>query len=112
TEMTDAGRAVQPGKSHAAIRVRVFGRTDVGQIREHNEDNFLVADLTRRSRGLMEDDRNQLVGERGTLLGACGGMRGAAAGEVASQMAVDIIYEKLTQDGPPATHNDLARRLV
>ena len=32
------------------ITIEVFGRTDVGQVREHNEDNFLVADLTRRAR--------------------------------------------------------------
>jgi len=94
------------------IRLRVFGRTDVGQIREHNEDNFLVADLTRGSRSLMESDREQLVGERGTVLGVCDGMGGAAAGEVASQLAVDIIYERLADNGPPADHNELARRLV
>jgi protein phosphatase len=98
--------------SSAGIRVRLFGRTDVGQIREHNEDNFLVADLTRRSRSLMETDRVQSVAERGTVLGVCDGMGGAAAGEVASQLAVDIIYEKLSQGDPPTSHDDLARRLV
>jgi protein phosphatase len=94
------------------IRLEVFGRTDVGQIREHNEDNFLVADLTRESRSLMEGDRRQVVGQRGTLLGVCDGMGGAAAGEVASQLAVDIIYEKLAEPEPPRDHDDLARRLV
>lgn len=93
------------------IRLRVFGRTDVGQIREHNEDNFLIADLTRKSRSLMEADRDQVVGPRGTVLGVCDGMGGAAAGEVASQLAVDIIYEKLVQ-GQPSDHNELARGLV
>ena len=96
----------------SGIRVRLFGRTDVGQIREHNEDNFLVADLTRKSRSLMETDRIQGVAERGTVLGVCDGMGGAAAGEVASQLAVDIIYEKLSAGDPPRNHDDLARRLV
>ena len=82
-------------EASSAIRIHVFGRTDVGQIREHNEDNFLVADLTRKSRSLLESDRHQVVGQRGTVLGVCDGMGGAAAGEVASQLAVDIIYEKL-----------------
>src|SRR3954470_9254257 len=101
------------GESNSAgIRVRLFGRTDVGQIREHNEDNFLIADLTRGSRSLMETDRIQGVAERGTALGGCDGMGGAAAGEVASQLAVDIIYEKLSQGDAPTNHDDLARRLV
>jgi protein phosphatase len=39
-------------------------------------------------------------------------MGGAAAGEVASQLAVDIIYERLSDAEPPANHNDIARRLV
>lgn len=98
--------------SSGSIRVNVFGRTDVGQIREHNEDNFLVADLSKRSRSLMEGDRVQVVGERGTLMGVCDGMGGAAAGEVASQLAVDIIYEKLVSGDSPHHHDDLARRLV
>ncbi len=100
-----------PG-SDREVRVHVFGRTDVGQIREHNEDNFLVADLTRRTRSLKEEDRHQVVGPCGTLLGVCDGMGGAAAGEVASQLAVDIIFERLTAEERARTHDDLARRLV
>jgi serine/threonine protein phosphatase PrpC len=96
----------------APIIVRLFGRTDVGQIREHNEDNFLVADLTRRSRGLREDDRDQTIGEWGSVFGVCDGMGGAAAGEIASQLAVDIIYEKLIEGTAPTRHDDLAQRLV
>ncbi|MGE3672313.1 MAG: Stp1/IreP family PP2C-type Ser/Thr phosphatase, partial [Polyangiaceae bacterium] len=102
----------QNGDAAGDIRIHLFGRTDVGQIREHNEDNFLVADLTRRSRSLMEADRQQTVGSRGTVLGVCDGMGGAAAGEVASQLAVDIIYEKLVDGEPPRDRDDLARRLV
>ncbi len=94
------------------IKLRLFGRTDVGQVREHNEDNFIVADLTKASRGLMETDRNQLVGERGVLLGVCDGMGGAAAGEVASQLAVDIIFQKMIAGDTPKDHDDIAARLV
>lgn len=94
------------------IRVRVFGRTDVGRVREHNEDSFIIADLTRKSRSLREEDREQTIGERGTLLAVCDGMGGAAAGEVASELAVNIIYEKLVEGEKPKDHDDLARRVV
>jgi protein phosphatase len=110
--MSDADYALGATRRAADIRIQVFGRTDVGQIREHNEDNFLVADLSKRSRSLMEEDRQQQVGERGTVLGVCDGMGGAAAGEVASQLAVDIIYEKLVEGDTPEDHDELARRLV
>jgi len=109
--MSDS-KADRSSSKRGEIRLHVFGRTDVGQIREHNEDNFLVADLTRKSRSLMEPDRQQFVGDRGTVMGVCDGMGGAAAGEVASQLAVDIVYEKLSQGESPASRDDLARRLV
>jgi len=101
---------VPPGAGF--IRVRLFGRTDVGRIREHNEDNFLVADLSQNARGLMENIRTHTVGAQGTLFAVCDGMGGAAAGEVASKLAVDIIYEQMQAGGPPRHRDELARRLV
>ena len=98
----------------AEVRVQLFARTDVGQVREHNEDNFLVADLTRRSRGLLEANRATVIGQQGAVFAVCDGMGGAAAGEIASQLAVDIIYERLVDGlGDRAVkRDDLARRLV
>ena len=34
--------------SEKPVIVEVFGRTDVGMARDHNEDSFLVANLTTR----------------------------------------------------------------
>jgi protein phosphatase len=110
--MTEAEVPANPSNATGEITLHVFGRTDVGQIREHNEDNFLIADLTRHSRSLLEADRSQVVGPRGNVLGVCDGMGGAAAGEVASQLAVDIIYDVLCAEPPPETNDDLAHRLV
>jgi protein phosphatase len=108
--MSGSGSA---GSPVGEIRLNLFGRTDVGQIREHNEDNFLIADLTRQSRGLMEADRSRVVvGPHGNVFAVCDGMGGAAAGEVASQFAVDIVYERMLAGGRPTNRDDLARRLV
>jgi len=104
--------AGMPPVQEGQIRVRLFGRTDVGRIREHNEDNFLVADLSQNTRGLMENIRTHIVGPQGTLFAVCDGMGGAAAGEVASKLAVDIIYEQMQAGGPPRHRDEFARRLV
>src|ERR1700722_8148604 len=103
------------GHAGGEIRLKLFARTDVGQIREHNEDNFLVADLTKRARGLLEGNRSAILGRHGTLFAVCDGMGGAAAGEIASQLAVDILYERMVDgldDNHPLSRDELARRLV
>jgi protein phosphatase len=95
--------------------VRLFARTDVGQVREHNEDNFLVADLTKRARGLMEANRPAAIQAHGALFAVCDGMGGAAAGEIASQLAVDILYERMVEGldlKQESGRDEIARRLV
>jgi protein phosphatase len=78
-----------------AIRVEVFAKTDLGRTRDHNEDRFLVADLTRKAASLLPDVRQHDIGPRGTLFVVADGMGGAAAGELASEMATDTIYAHL-----------------
>ena len=83
------------GRSAKPIRVEVFGKTDLGRTRDHNEDRFLVADLSRKTASLLPDVRQHDIGPRGTLLVVADGMGGAAAGELASEMATDTIYAHL-----------------
>jgi len=97
--------------SPTQIGLEIFGLTDVGQIREHNEDNFLIADLS-GERGTRANDGTYEVKQKGFFLGVCDGMGGAAAGEVASQLAVDVIFETLAKQGAPGSRDELARRLV
>lgn len=82
------------------VLVSVFARTDVGMHRTGNEDSFLVADLTTGNIGLSSDITAHRIGERGSLMIVSDGMGGAAAGEIASEMAVATICDSLM--GEPA----------
>src|SRR4029077_20547847 len=79
------------------IKVEVFAKTDLGKTRDHNEDRFLVADLTRREASLLPTVRAHEIGERGSLFVVADGMGGAAAGELASEMATETIYRQLVR---------------
>jgi PPM family protein phosphatase len=83
--------------SKKPIRVQVFAKTDQGRTRDHNEDRFLVADLGRRDTSLQPQLRQHDLGERGSVFVVADGMGGAAAGELASQMATETIYQHLTK---------------
>jgi PPM family protein phosphatase len=80
----------------APVRVSVFGKSDLGLTREHNEDTFLVADLSTGNASLHPEVRDHQVGPRGSFFMVADGMGGAAAGELASAMAADIIYRHLS----------------
>jgi len=86
----------------AEIIVNVFGRTDVGRTREHNEDSFVVADLNTNIASLQPAVRAHKSGPKGTLFMVADGMGGAAAGEIASQMATDIVLRELRDNWLPA----------
>ena len=81
--------------TNGSVRVSVFGKTDLGRTREHNEDTFLVADLSTGNASLQPEVRKHEVGPRGSLFIVADGMGGAAAGELASAMAADLIYRHM-----------------
>jgi PPM family protein phosphatase len=87
----------EPSSSASSVVVHVFGRTDVGRTREHNEDAFVVADLTTDRATLLPEVRTHVVGPLGTLFMVADGMGGAAAGEVASQMATEVVLGTLRE---------------
>ena len=89
--------------TRAEILVNVFGRTDVGRTREHNEDSFVVADLSTNVASLQPSVRAHKAGAKGTLFMVADGMGGAAAGEIASQMATDIVLRELRDNWLPLT---------
>jgi PPM family protein phosphatase len=75
------------------VRLRIAGMTDVGITREHNEDAFAYLDLTSgRTHETVEHGMID-VGLRGVVLVVADGMGGAAAGEIASEMAVEAVLD-------------------
>ncbi|MGB6555601.1 MAG: Stp1/IreP family PP2C-type Ser/Thr phosphatase [Candidatus Binataceae bacterium] len=68
----------------AQFRIRIAALTDVGMVRDHNEDAVMIVDYVRDS--LVEPDQNHLCV-------VCDGMGGAEAGEVAAAIAVKTIRD-------------------
>ena len=84
-----------PHSRRGQIIVNVFGKTDVGRTREHNEDSFVVADLSTGNATLQPEVRQHVAGPRGSLFMVADGMGGAAAGEIASAMATEVVLEEM-----------------
>lgn len=95
------------GDKDRSIRVSLFGQTDVGRTRDHNEDCYLVVDLTPPSPTLTSKVREHTLGEKGTILVVADGMGGAMAGEVASQMATEIIFDRMVSNWVNDRRTDL-----
>ena len=100
-----------PGRGPVYVTVRA--RTDLGRTRDHNEDAFLVADLSARTTDLTNGGPHR-VGERGTIFLVADGMGGAAAGELASSMAAYLIFRHLIErssQNPAANNEEFAQHL-
>ena len=78
----------------------VFARTEVGCARERNEDSFLVLDLGTGASGLMPAVRNRSLAPPGTVVAVCDGMGGAAAGDLASKMALETLDQVMKARAP------------
>lgn len=88
----------------------VFGKTDRGLRREANEDAFLIADLSESS-ALDDENRVRQIAEDHELLCVVSdGMGGAKAGEVASQLSIEALFQSFTRGGRRRA-NDHERRL-
>lgn len=84
-----------PNLPDREVIVHVYGHTDVGRTREHNEDSLVVVDLTTDEATQPESPRTHRAGHRGALFMVADGLGGAAAGEVASELAVRTVHEEL-----------------
>ena len=84
--------------SNAARSISAAGLTDIGLKRDMNEDALLLADLINFNFSLGASINTGHLSGRGALLAVADGMGGAAAGEVASKLAVTTLREELADD--------------
>ena len=77
--------------------LEIAGRTDVGLVREHNEDSFLIGNLAMGD-AYSENDLGVLRAEAvPALLMVADGVGGAASGELASSLATQVVFDKLRE---------------
>ena len=79
---------VRPSES----QLDCFGMTDVGKIRESNQDHFLIASMKKSLDALQasfsHDRQNHLTSRQGHLFIVADGMGGHVAGDIAAEMAI------------------------
>jgi serine/threonine protein phosphatase PrpC len=92
------------------LTVAVAGATDIGTIREHNEDHFLVGDL---DGGDVVDTAGWATdaATRGPLLVVCDGMGGVEGGEVASELAAGAVWREMRETAATRDAEVFARLL-
>jgi PPM family protein phosphatase len=79
-----------------SLAVKAFGITDTGRVRPSNEDQFLIAELTktmRISHTSLPGPKARLGDEHGHLFLVADGMGGHRAGEQASALAVAAVEQ-------------------
>jgi serine/threonine protein phosphatase PrpC len=86
-----------PNPPAARVAMKVFGRSDVGRVRDENQDAFVIADL------MQSDPIHEMpvatsleAGPRGILLAVSDGMGGRQAGEVASALTLHALRRGLS----------------
>ncbi len=88
------------------VSLSLFADTHVGMRRAANEDSFLIADLTTGENECGSELVAHTLGENGYLMVVSDGMGGAAAGEVASELAVRTLLEELNKPNHNASLSD------
>ena len=86
------------GPDTGPVMVQMFALSSVGMTRDHNEDAYLVANLSGGEALRFDRLLEQSGDSRGTLFMVADGMGGAAAGEIASATAVDVVLRHLREE--------------
>lgn len=92
----EQGALAAPPELRVRPRVSLAAKSDLGRVREHNEDKF----------EFFMPETPALLAARGQAFVVCDGMGGHAAGQIASELAaktfLDVYYTHPTQDAEAA----------
>lgn len=112
--MTDDAPAAIPdpaSEPRPPLEVTVAAASDIGQVREHNEDSFLVGDLDAREPLETTDGWVAATADRGPMMVVCDGMGGVEGGEIASELAAQVVWREL-RSTPGTRDPEVFARLV
>jgi len=96
------------------MKIAFAALTDVGRVRQNNEDTYLVFDIGGGSRLIPPPPSGEGRAEangRGVLFAVADGMGGALAGEVASRMAVETLAEYVAEITPEDTDDEVCEKI-
>lgn len=97
-----------------ALEITVAAATDVGTVREHNEDHFLVGSLDHDDTlelAQLEPPMWSAAVDRGPIMIVCDGMGGVEGGEVASELASRSMWREMRAT-PPTRDVEVFARLM
>ena len=104
--------SIEPS-ARAELAVVIAAASDVGEVREHNEDHCLVGDLDDKQKLELGSEPFRGQGSRGPLMVVCDGMGGVEGGEIAAELAAAVIWREMkgtTQTRDPEVFARLLRR--
>jgi PPM family protein phosphatase len=80
---------------NSRLIVEICGKSDVGLVRQHNEDSYLYGNLETGDKATPSDPRALTIERGPALMVVADGVGGAASGELASSIATDCIFSEL-----------------